>query len=44
MDMMGTATLSAILLVLLWLAAKPLGRSIDRSIDRNLPDPSWFEA
>ena len=34
----------AIALALLWAVRGPLGRLIDRSIDRNLPDPRWFEA
>lgn len=34
----------ALALALLWIAAGYLGRFIDRSIDRNLPDPRWFEA
>lgn len=44
MEMAATMATWAIALALLWTAAGLLSRLIDRSIDRNLPDPRWFEA
>jgi hypothetical protein len=43
MDLTAMAS-GAIFLVLLWVAAGLVSRLIDRSIDRTLPDPRWFEA
>ncbi len=37
---MATATVSV---ALIWVAAGLFSRLIERSIDRNLPDPRWFE-
>lgn len=44
MGMAATAATWAIALALLWTTTRRLSRLIDRSIDRNLPDPRWFEA
>jgi len=43
MDMAAMAA-GAVFLALLWVIAGLLSRLIDRSIDRTLPDPRWFEA
>jgi len=43
MDMAAMAS-GAIFLGLLWVSAGLVSRLIDRSIDRTLPDPRWFEA
>ena len=44
MEMAATVAAWMIALALLWTTAGLLNRLIDRSIDRNLPDPRWFEA
>ncbi len=44
MELAAAMAAWAIALVFLWTMARLLGRLIDRSIDRNLPDPRWFEA
>lgn len=44
MEIAATMTAGVLMMALLWVGAGPLNRLIDRSIDRNLPDPSWFEA
>lgn len=44
MEMAATMAAWAIAVAVLWTAAGLFSRLIDRSIDRNLPDPRWFEA
>ena len=44
MEIAATIAMGLISLVLLWTTAGLLSRLIDRSIDRALPDPRWFEA
>jgi len=44
MEIAATLAAGALMMALLWASAGLVNRLIDRSIDRNLPDPSWFEA
>lgn len=44
MEMAATMVTGAIAFALVWVTAGLLSRLIDRSIDRTLPDPRWFEA
>ena len=37
------ALVPMITVALIWAASGPLSRLIERSIDRTLPDPRWFE-
>jgi hypothetical protein len=39
-----TMVTGVIALALVWVTAGLVSRLIDRSIDRALPDPRWFEA
>jgi hypothetical protein len=44
MEMAATMATGAMALALVWIIAGLLSRRIERSIDRSLPDPRWFEA
>ena len=44
MEIAATMAAGVLLMARLWASSGLLNRLIDRSIDRNLPDPSWFEA
>lgn len=44
MDLAATMAMATISAVLIWVATGLLSRLVDRSIDRSLPDPRWFEA
>lgn len=43
MELAATMAMGAIAVALIWFATGLLSRLIDRSIDRMLPDPRWFE-
>lgn len=43
MELAATMAMGAIAVALIWVATGLLSRLIDRSIDRSLPDPRWFE-
>ncbi len=44
MELAATMAMATITVALLWVATGRLSRLIERSIDRALPDPRWFEA
>jgi len=37
------AAISGVILVLVWLGLRRSRRAIDRSIDRDVPRPRWFQ-
>jgi hypothetical protein len=43
MEVAATMATAMITVALIWAASGPLSRLIERSIDRTLPDPRWFE-
>ncbi len=44
MELAATMATATITMALLWAATGLFSRLIERSIDRALPDPRWFEA
>ncbi len=43
MELAATMAMGAVAVALIWVATGLMSRLIDRSIDRTLPDPRWFE-
>ncbi len=44
MELAASLAMATGSVALFWVAAGLFSRLIERSIDRNLPDPRWFEA
>lgn len=38
------AAIAGVILILVWLGLRQSRRAIDRSIDRDVPRPRWFQA
>jgi len=44
MELAATMAMATVSVALIWIVSGLFSRLIERSIDRNLPDPRWFES